>query len=127
MAGFSTYYAQRLINNDFVNGSTKYLALFIDDPTDNNITANEVTGAWYSRMAVSSWTAPVGTGSSTSNSNQISGIAVTGNTTTVTHWGIYDAATGGNLWGSGAFDEAKVLNVSDVFVANAGTIVLDFI
>jgi hypothetical protein len=127
MAGFSTYYAQRLINNDFVNGATKYLALFISDPTDNNVTANEVSGSWYARMEIDGWASPVGSGTVTSNSNQVSGSAVTGNAVTVTHWGIYDAATGGNLWGSGAFDEAKVLNVSDVFVAAANTIVLDFI
>jgi hypothetical protein len=127
MAGFSTYYAQRLINNDFVNGATKYLALFIADPTDDNVTANEVSGAWYSRIEISAWAAPVGSGTVTSNSNQITGSAVTGNAVTVTHWGLYDAATGGNLWGSGAFDEAKVLNVSDVFRAEAGTVELDFI
>lgn len=131
MSGFSTYLAQAAINH-FVRRSSQsvpagtYLALFVADPTDNNVTANEVSGAWYGRQNITSWSAPTGTGSSTSNSNQIAFNAVTGSAVTVTHWGIYDASTSGNLLYSGAFTASKVLNVDDVFVVNAGALVLDF-
>jgi hypothetical protein len=131
MAGFSVYYAQVAINHlirgqAFSPPGTTYLALFVADPTDSNLTANEMTGGWYSRQAVSSWAAPVGSGTSTSNSNQVSFSAVTGGAVTVTHWGLYDASTSGNLLASGAWDTTKTLNVNDVFVVNASQLVLDF-
>lgn len=131
MAGFSTHLAQALINHVFrgqnyaaPNGI--YLALFVADPTDNNITANEVTGSWYGRQSVNSWAAPTGTAVSTANSNQVVYNAVAGSAVTVTHWGLYDAATSGNLLASGAFTTSKVLNVDDVLAVNAGDLVLTF-
>lgn len=130
MSGFSNYYAQRNINADFVSGTTKYLALFVADPTDANATANEVSAGWYVRKPITGWAAPVGAGVTTSNTNTITMPAVTGGAVTVTHWGIYDALTGGNLWVSDALVDStgavapKVLNVDDVFVANPGEIAL---
>lgn len=130
MAGFSTHLAQAVLNhfirriNQSVPAGT-YLALFVADPTDANITQNEVTGSWYARQNIAAWAAP-GTTSTTSNSNQISFAAVTENAITISHWGIYDAATSGNLLVSGALTSAKTLNVDDVFTVNPNDLVLDF-
>lgn len=129
MAGFSTYLSQALINSTlrgvaFSVPSTLYLALFTSDPTDNNTTANEVTGGWYARQATGSWAAAVGTGNSTSNSAQITFPAVTVSSVTVTHWAIYDAVTVGNLLYSGALTASKLLNVADVLVVGAGQLVI---
>lgn len=131
MAGFSTHLAQALINHVFRGQSyaapvNKYLALFVADPTDNNVTSNEVSGSWYTRQQITSWTAPTGTGVSTSNSNQLVYNAVTGQAVTVTHWGIYDGVSTGNLLASGAFSSSKVLNVDDVLAVNAGDLTLTF-
>ncbi len=131
MAGFSTFLAQAAINH-FVRRVAQpvpagtYLAMCVADPTDNNITANEVTGAWYARQNITAWSAPIGTGTTTANSNQVSFPAVTGNAVTLTHWAIYDAATSGNLLFSGALTVSKVLNVDDVLVINASDLSLDF-
>lgn len=131
MAGFSTHLAQALINHVFrgqnyaaPNGI--YLALFVADPTDNNITANEVTGAWYGRQSVNSWAAPTGTAVSTANSNRVVYNAVSGSAVTVTHWGLYDAATSGNLLASGAWTQPKLLNIDDVLAVNANDLTLAF-
>lgn len=131
MAGFSTHLAQALINHVFrgqayTSPSSVHLALFVADPTDNNLTANEVVGSWYGRQPISSWTAPTGTGVATANSNQIVFSAVTGSPVTVTHWGLYDAANSGNLLASGAFSATKVLNVDDILAVNAGDLQLTF-
>lgn len=131
MTGFSVYYAQRQIND--LRGtpqtppSNLYLALFVADPTDSNITANEISAAWYGRQLVGALAAPTGSGTATSNQNQISFNAVTDNAVTITHWGIYDASTGGNLWMSGTWTTPKVMNVDDVFVVNAGELTLNFV
>lgn len=124
-SGFSTFLSQNIINSTlrgeaFTAPSTLYLALFTSDPTDNNITVNEVSGAWYARQVTGAWAAPVGTGNTTSNSNQIQFPAVTGSTVTISHWGIYDASSSGNLLYSGAFTSPKTFNVGDVAVVAAG-------
>lgn len=131
MAGFSNYLAQAVINH-FVRRSTQsvpagmHLALFVADPTDANDTTKEVVAAWYGRQSVSSWSVPSGTVTSTSNSNAVTFNAVTGAPVTITHWGLYDAATSGNLLYSGALSASKTLNINDQFVVDAGALVLDF-
>lgn len=132
MAGFSNSLAQAVIQH-FVRRNTQsvpagtYLALFVADPTDANVTANEVTGAWYGRQNVSAWTVPSGSTTSTSNSNALTFNPVTTSAVTVSHWGIYDAATSGNLLYSGALDAAKTLNINDQYVVDANTLVLNFL
>lgn len=129
MSGFSTYLSQNIINSTlrgqaFTVPSNLYLALFTSDPTDNNVTANEVAGAWYARQLTGAWAAPVGSGNSTSNNNQIQYSAVTGSSVTVSHWGIYDAATSGNLLYCGALSASKTLNVGDVLVIAASQLAI---
>ena len=129
MSGFSTYLSQQIINStlrgaSFAIPATLYLAFFTSDPTDNNVTTNEVSGAWYARKVTGAWSAPVGTGNSSSNNNQISFDAVTGSAVTVSHWGIYDALTSGNLLYSDSVGTAKTFGVGDVPVVGAGTLVI---
>lgn len=131
MPGYSTYLAQAIINHvlrgsAYTPPAATYLALAVADLTDDNVTGNEVTGAWYARQQVTSWAAPVGSGVSTSNSNGLAWDAITDNAVTVTHWGLYDAATSGNLLASGAFTESKVGNVNNRFQVSAGEIDLSF-
>ncbi len=130
MSGFSTYLSQMIINatlrgQAFTVPSTLYIALFTSDPTDDNVTANEVGGAWYARELTGAWSAPVGAGNETTNSNQIQWDAVTGASVTVSHWGIYDAATSGNLLYLGALSTAKTFGIGDVPVIAAGSLTIE--
>lgn len=127
--GFSTYLSQMTVNatlrgQAFTVPANLYLALFSSDPTGDNITVNEVAGAWYARQVTGSWTAPVGSGNTTSNSNQIQFPAVTGSAVTVSHVAIYDAATNGNLLYHGALTTSKTFNVGDVAVFGANQLVI---
>lgn len=127
MPGYSTYQAQKTITDELVTPyANRYLALFVADPTDNNITANEINAAWYARAATGSWAAPTGQSNATQNNNQITFNAVTNNSVQVTHWGIYDAPTGGNLRFSGAFTAPKTFAVADVPFVAANELVLTF-
>lgn len=133
MAGFSNHLAQATINHFFRNVSqssptNRYLALFVADPTDITTTAlsNEVSAGWYARQSVQFDAPADGTDVTTANTAQLTFNAVTGSAVTVTHWGIFDASTTGNLLASGAFSSTKVLNVDDVFVVSAGALVLTF-
>ncbi len=131
MAGFSNHLAQAVINHFFRNQSVSapsshYLALFVADPTDVTATAltNEVSGSWYARKTVAFESPSDATDVVTANTAAVTFDAVTTAAVTVSHWGIFDASTVGNLLASGEFTTAKVLNVDDVFVVNAGDLTL---
>ena len=119
--GFSTYLSLQLIDTTLVTPyASRFLALFVGDPTDANLTANEVpTATWtnYVRQATGSWAAT----NPTSNNNTIQFPAVAGSAVVVSHWGIYDAASNGNLLYSGAISGgSKTLNVGDVLTVSPG-------
>ena len=119
MAGFSTYLANQIINDTLVTPyATRYLALFVADPTDANATANEVSGGWYVRKNTGSWASP--TDGVTENNATIQYNPVTGAQVSISHWGIYDALTAGNLLYSGAFTTPKTFNVDDFPVIGPG-------
>ena len=121
MSGFSTYQANKTLNDELVVPyASRFLALFIADPTDDNITANEIVAGWYSRRPTGSWATP--TVGETSNNNAIQFNAVTGSQVVISHWGIYDAATSGNLRFSGAFEAPKTFNIDDIVLLNPNDI-----
>lgn len=133
MSGFSNFLARAVANHFFRKTAQSsptgtFVALFTADPTDANITANEISAAWYGRKEATTWTAPAEDADSSwiSNVAEVVFNAVTGAAVTVSHYGIYDAPTGGNLLSSGALPASKTLDISDVFVAGAGELVLHF-
>jgi hypothetical protein len=113
--------------------SAIYIALFTADPTDANVTAGEVTTAQipaYARVnaagagaIATGWSAPAN--GVTSNANVITFQANNGtNPVTVTHIGIYDAATVGNLLYHAPLATAKTLQVGDVLSFGVGTLTI---
>lgn len=108
-----------------------YVALFTADPTDANVTANEVQlAAWpaYVRKDAADgasistgWTAPADGVSS--NAKVITFPANNGaSSVTVTHIGLYDASTGGNLLYHAPLVSSKTLLVGDVLSFGIGSI-----
>ena len=123
MSGFSNYLANQIINDTLVTPyATRFVALFVADPTDANTTSNEVSGAWYSRKGTGAWASP--TVGATANLSTIQFAPVTGGQVTISHWGVYDAATSGNLLYSGAFTAAKTFNVDDFPLISEGDMTL---
>jgi hypothetical protein len=121
MAEFSNYLEDKIIdhmlrNQAFTPPSTLYLALYTDDPTDAD-TGTEVSGGSYARQAV---TLSAASGGASSNSADITFPQATADWGTITHVGIRDAATGGNLLMHSALDASKTINSGDTFKINAG-------
>ena len=125
MAGAASDYLENALINSTLRGASfptpnaLFLALFTADPTDANIVANEVNGSWYARQDItgggaisSGFTAP--SNGVTSNARVLTFPPVTGAQVTVTHYGIYDASTGGNLLIHGPMTTSKTLLVDDV-------------
>ena len=94
----SDYAENKLLNHmlgvsTFTMPTTVYLALFTSNPTDAG-TGTEVTGNGYARKVIPFSTATTGT---ISNASEVAFATPTGAWGIVTHFGIYDALTGGNL------------------------------
>ncbi|MGE0358672.1 MAG: hypothetical protein AB7P08_17350 [Burkholderiales bacterium] len=120
--------------------ATVYVGLLTAGCSDS-AAGTEVTGGSYARASVASslanWagtqsagstTASSGTSGTTSNNNAIPFPAPTANWGVVTHFGIYDAASAGNLLICQALTVSKTINNGDaapVFNAAALTIQVD--
>jgi len=100
-----------LRNTSYSSPATVYAGLFTSDPTDAG-TGTEVTGGSYVRMPVA-FTSP--TDGQTSNSADVLFPIATASWGTITHVGLYDAQSGGNLLFHAPLEFAKTINISSQF------------
>jgi hypothetical protein len=124
MAALSDY-AENLLLNFLMTGtgtapSSLHLALYTAAPNDAG-GGTEVSGNGYSRQSVS-WDTASGTGGTTSNSGNVTFTASGGNFGNVTHIGIFDASTSGNLLWHGAMAASKQVNAGDSIQFATGSI-----
>jgi hypothetical protein len=105
-----------LRNTPYTSPSQVYVALFTSDPTDAG-TGTEVSGGGYARQPVT-FNAP--TNGQVTNAVDILFPVATASWGTVTHIGIYDAQTGGNLLFHGALTTNKTISANDQLKIAAG-------
>ena len=98
---------------NFTEPTSVYVSLHTSNPGENG--ASEVTGGTYSRT-VASFSA--GANKTTSNDViiEFDGMPAT----TVTHIGLWDAASGGNFWWGGALTASKTLTAGDTLKIPVG-------
>ena len=125
MAALSDHAENLLLNFLMTTGTATrptswYVALFTSAPNDAG-GGTEVSGNGYSRQSVS-WDTASGTGGTTDNSGAVSFTASGSGFGTVTHIGIFDASSSGNLLWHGAMDTAKSVASGDVLQFAAGAI-----
>lgn len=123
MAEMSNYLENALINvtlraTAYTAPTTVYLALYTTDPTDAD-TGTECTGTSYARQSIT-FGAP-SNGVST-NSAAIEFPQAGGAWGTITHIGIRDALTTGNLLYHTPLDASKTIATGDVFRVAAGSL-----
>lgn len=123
MAEFSNYLEDALINavlrnTSYTSPTTVYVALFTSDPTDAG-TGSEVSGGSYARTSAT-FDAP--SNGVTQNSADITFPTATASQGTVSHIGIYDASTGGNLLFHTPLDTAKTIDTGDIFRIETGNL-----
>ena len=111
-----------LINASYTAPSTVYLALYTTDPTDAD-SGTEVTGGSYAREV---FAVDVAAARATDNTSLVTFTTATANWGTVSHWGLHDAITAGNLMAHGDFTTAKAVNNGDTAKINAGDIDLSW-
>jgi len=95
--------------------ATKYLALYTAAPGETG-GGTEVSGGAYARQSVAFTT----TGNTTSNSAAVEFPTATASYGTVTHVGVFDAATSGNLMAYATLTSSKAIASGDVFRVPAG-------
>jgi hypothetical protein len=133
MAAYTTYLESQILTHLLRTGSwtkptTLYVALFTAAPSDSG-GGTEVSGGSYARVARNpldaNWSAPAKTTYSEShNAAVIDFGTATANWGTITHFGIYDASSSGNLLLWGALSSSKTVNSGDAFQISASQLVL---
>lgn len=124
----------------FTPPATLHVSLHTAACSDSS-NGTEVSGGSYARVAVTSslanWagtqssgstTASSGTGGTTSNNNAITFPSPTANWGVITHFGVFDASSGGNLLLCQALTTSKTVNNGDAapsFAAGALTFRID--
>jgi hypothetical protein len=96
--------------------TTWYVGLFTVAPTDSS-GGTEVSGGAYARVAVPNtapnWNAPSGGNGTVSNAATIQFPVPSAGWGTVTSWGLFDAASGGNLRLYAPLTVSKTINTGD--------------
>ena len=121
----SNYLENKVIDHFLGTSSTSapsnvYMGLFTSNPTDAN-SGTEVSGNGYSRQVITFNAASSG---SATNSGTVTFTASGGNWGTITHFGIFDASSSGNLLYHGALTDDKVIEDGDSLVVAASAITI---
>jgi len=132
MAGFTNYLEDKVIGHLFGGASytapgTWYAGLQTAAPSDS-AAGTEVSGGAYARQSVA-WTRATSGVAQASNTAALEWPAATTDWGTVTHAGIYDAVSGGNLVAFETLTKTdfstanpKVVNTGDIFKIDAGNL-----
>jgi hypothetical protein len=123
MSELSNYLENALVNatlraTTYTSPATVYVALFTTDPTDAD-SGTEVSGGAYARTAVT-FAAP--SNGVTTNSADVTFPTCTLAWGIVTHIGIYDALTSGNLLYHTPLDASKTVDTADIFKISSGSL-----
>ncbi len=137
MSELSNYQEQKLLDHQYNEVSytpptTIYVALYTDDPTDAD-TGTEVSGGSYARVLVNengggspAWDLAVvdGIGYMVDNADDIVFPTATAAWGTITHVGLRDASSAGNLLHHTALEAPRVVGDGGIFKFLAGTLKL---
>ena len=127
MSAMSDYLENKFLDHFLGTASTSapaavYLSLHTANPADDASGAEVSTsGSAYVRKAIAFSAASSG---SASNSGAVEFDTATSSWGTITHIGIWDASSAGNLLFYGALDTSKTISSGDVFRVNASGITM---
>jgi hypothetical protein len=120
---FSNTFETHVLQYVFTTGSVTrptawYVGLFTADPTDTGSGATEITGNNYSRVSATFSVS----GATATTTAAVEFAAATGSWGTISHIGIFDASSGGNLIAHSALSASKAIGTGDVFRIPTGDI-----
>lgn len=123
MAEFSNYLENKLLdhvlkNVSYTSPTTVYMGLYTSDPGEGN-TGTEVSGGAYARQIVSVTSA---SGGIVTSSADVTFPQCTSNWGTISHIGLLDALTSGNLLMYTPLTTSKVIETDDILKVNSGSL-----
>ena len=121
MSAMSDYLENKVLDHilattTYTAPATVYVGLSTGSFGDDN-SGTELSGSGYGRVAASFGAAASGTAS---NDAAVEFSAATGDWGTVSHFGIFDASTAGNLLIHGSFTASKVIANGDILRIQTG-------
>ena len=121
MSAMSNYLENEILDHILGTGAytmptTVYVGLSTGSFADDN-SGTELSGSGYARQSV---TFNAASGGTADNSAAVEFSAATGSWGSVSHFGIFDASTGGNLLIHGAFTTAKTIATGDILKIAVG-------
>jgi len=121
MSAMSDYLENEILDHILGTGSytmpsAVYIGLSTGSFGDDN-SGTELSGSGYARVAATFNAAASGTAD---NASAIQFAAATGSWGSVSHFGIFDASSAGNLLIHGAFASAKTIENGDILKIDAG-------
>lgn len=119
---FSNYLEQKVLehvfdNTAYTSPTTVYVGLFTTDPTDAG-SGTEISGGSYARQSASFTVS----GNTATTDAAIEFPTATASWGSITHIGIFDALTTGNLLAHSSLTAAKTIESGDVFRIPSGDI-----
>jgi hypothetical protein len=123
MAELSNYLENKLLdhvlrNTSYNSPTTVYVGLFTTDPTDGN-TGSEVSGGSYARQVLNVTTA---TGGIVTSSADVTFPQATGSWGTISHIGLLDALSSGNLLMHTPLTTSRAIETGDVLKISTGSL-----
>jgi hypothetical protein len=124
MGSFADYWENEILDHLFGKGSytppTIYVGLSMADPADDASGLAEPNGNSYARAATASADWNFASGGMLDNANDITFPEASGNWGTITHFALFDAASGGNMLAHGSLSVSKSIGSGDTAKFAAG-------
>ena len=124
MGSFTDYWENEILDHIFSKGSYTPPAICVGlstaDPLDDASGLAEPSGNGYTRVQTSASHWNAASGGSLDNASDITFDQATGSWGTITHFVLFDAATGGNMLAHGALSQSRAIEGSDTAIFEAG-------
>lgn len=124
MGSFSDLWENEILDHLFGKGSytppTIYIGLSTADPGDDGSGLSEPSGDGYARVLTSGSDWNAASGGQLDNANDITFPEATGSWGTMTHFALFDAASGGNMLAHGSLSASKAIGGGDTAKFAAG-------
>ena len=124
MGSFADYWENEILDHLFGKGSytppTIYVGLSTADPADDATGLAEPSGNSYVRASTTGADWNVASGGTLDNANDITFPEASGSWGTITHFALFDAASGGNILAHGSLSVSKSIGSGDTAKFAAG-------
>jgi len=118
MGSFTNYWEDKILDHIFGKGNytppTIYVGLSTADPLDDGSGLAEPSDNGYARVQTSASDWNAASGGSLDNADEVTFARATGSWGNITHFALFDAATGGNMLAHGSLSQSTAIDVLDI-------------